>query len=239
MDKNIEVSVIIPAYNEEKIIASSIQKISSFFKDREHEIIVVDDGSTDNTFKRVSELPFPNLKILRNYKNFGKGYAVKRGILHSSGKFVFFTDADLSTPIEDYEKLEIALRNGNDIVLGSRLLKDSRIIESQPLIRIILGKLYGIFAHALVWWSIKDTQCGFKLFKGDVAREIFGDLEIYGYSFDIEVILIAKKRGYRMIEVPVRWKNYRESKIRVFSTIYFSVFYELFKIFVKKLRDIY
>ncbi len=225
MNENTEISIIIPAYNEEKIIIDTIQRVSFFFKNKKHEIIVVDDGSIDDTFNKIFTLSLPTVKLIRNYRNFGKGYAVKRGVLHSSGKLVLFTDADLSTPIEDYDKLEIALKNGNDIVLGSRLLKDSEIIDPQPLIRVILGKFYGIFAHALVCWSVRDTQCGFKLFRGDAIRNIFNSVGIYGYSFDIEMILIAKRMGYKIKEVPVRWCNNKESKIKVLSSIYFNVFY--------------
>lgn len=234
-----EVSIIIPAYNEEKIIIDTIQRITSFFKHKKHEIIIVDDGSTDDTFNKVLTLSYPTVKIVRNYINYGKGYAVKRGVIHSSGKFVLLTDADLSTPVEDYDKLKIALRNGADIALGSRLLEDSNILERQPIIREMLGKFYGIFAHALVCWRFKDTQCGFKLFRGDVARNIFSDVSIYGYSFDIEMILIARKKNYKIKEVAVRWKNNRESKIKLLSPIYFTVFYELFKIFIKRLKGIY
>lgn len=234
-----EVSIVIPVFNEEELISDTIKKITSYFKNKNYEIILVDDGSTDCTLSKISSMSSQNLKIIRNYKNFGKGYSVKRGILHTSGDFILYTDADLSTPIEDYEKLEKMLKNGFDIVMGSRLLKNSKIIQNQSIIRIFFGKLFGICAHALVCWKFRDTQCGFKLLKGDVARDVFKSVEIKGYSFDIEMILIALKKNYKIAEVPVTWKNNPKSKIRLLSTVYINVFLELFKIFVKRLRRIY
>lgn len=234
-----EISIIIPAYNEEKIIVDTIQRISVFFKNKNHEIIVVDDGSSDNTFNKVFALSFPTVKIIRNYRNFGKGYAVKRGMLHSSGKFVFFTDADLSTPLEEFFKLEDAINNGYDIAVASRCLRDSRVEKRQSFLRELLGKFYGVFARPLVSYSIMDTQCGFKLFGGDVARKIFSSATIDGYSFDIDIILIAKKYEFKIKEVPVRWKNHVKSNIRLLSSIYFKIIVELFRIFLKKKRGYY
>jgi dolichyl-phosphate beta-glucosyltransferase len=239
MAKSPEISIIIPAYNEEKVIAETIKKITAFFRERDYEIIIVDDGSTDNTLLKVQELNYPNIKLIRNYKNYGKGYSVKRGMLHSKGREVLFTDVDLSTPLEDYEKLKREIENDSDLAIGSRLLSGSTIIKRQPIIRELLGKFYGIFAHYLVRWKFVDTQCGFKLFKGDAARDIFGEVGVKGYGFDIEVILIALKKGYKITEVPVRWVDNPDSKIKFFSLVYFYVLRDLVMIFLKKLKGIY
>lgn len=239
MSENPEISVIVPAYNEEKIIVNTIRSILDFFKNRRIEIIVVDDGSNDRTYQFLSSLSYPNIKIIRNYKNYGKGYSVKRGVLHSSGDYILLTDADLSTPLEDFYKLESAIKQGADLAFGSRLLEGSKVLVRQPLLRELLGKFFGFFAHLLVNWEVLDTQCGFKLFKGNAGREIFSKLDIRGYSFDIEVILIAREKGCKVMEVPVQWINHPDSKIKLFSFVYLNVGFELLKIFWNKLTGHY
>ncbi len=160
-------------------------------------------------------------------------------MLHSSGKLVLFTDADLSTPIEEYSKLFVAIKNGYDMAIASRNIEGALVENRQPLYRELIGKCFGMFALPLISFSFKDTQCGFKLFKGDVARKIFEEVKIDGYSFDLEVILLARRMNFKILEVPVRWRHNKDSKIKIFSFIYFKIAKELLWIFFRKMRGFY
>jgi len=235
----VELSVIIPAYNEGDKIFNTIKTILDFFPSKNIEVIVVDDGSVDNTFEQVCKIKDQNIKIIRNYRNYGKGYSVKRGVLHSCGDLVLVTDADLSTPIEEFVKLQENINNGYDIAIGSRKPGYSTIEKRQGFARELMGKFFGLFARRLLSHEIYDSQCGFKLFKGDCARQVFSELKINGYTFDIEALLLAKKFGFKIVEVGVRWRNNPDSKIKLISFLYFKVFFELLKIFVNRLKGHY
>jgi len=167
-------SIVIPAYNEALRIGSTLDRICDYMKEygSSHEIIVVDDGSTDATdevVRKAMEL-HPTILFLRNNGNRGKGYSVRRGVLGSKGAFVLLSDADLSTPIEEVEKLDQALEEGCDIAIGSRAVSGSMILKKQPWYRQLMGMTFNVFVRALAVKGIHDTQCGFKLFTGDAAR---------------------------------------------------------------------
>ncbi len=215
------ISVIIPAYNEEPRISETLKKIHQYLRENfeDFEIIVVDDGSTDSTAALVSAIrnELSGIKLRQNGKNMGKGFSVKNGILSSKGNLVLMSDADLSTPIEELQKLLPFIDRGFDIATGSRGLKESDIVIRQPWYRERMGKTFNVFVRLLLIGGIKDTQCGFKLFKGDVARRVFGKTRIHGFSFDVEVLFIAKKMGYKIKEIPIRWLNSPDSKVRVFK----------------------
>ncbi|MGB9677763.1 MAG: dolichyl-phosphate beta-glucosyltransferase, partial [Candidatus Ratteibacteria bacterium] len=192
-----EISVIIPAYNEEKRILKTLKRVYNYFKSKNcnFEIIVVDDGSKDKTFDVV--MNFANgrkeIKILKHEKNMGKGAAVKTGVLSATGDLVLFTDADLSTPIEEFEKLKKSIENGYDIAIGSRGLKESKIVIPQVWYRRIIGRIFPLLVRLIVINDFRDTQCGFKLFKNEVSKKIFKELKTDGFAFDVEVLARGKK----------------------------------------------
>jgi len=217
---NMELSIIIQAYNEAKRIGSTLEKMLGYFRSQNasFEIIVVDDGSKDKTDGIVRDFirNHPEVKILRHRINLGKGAAVKTGVLEAQGDYILFSDADLSTPIKEIEKMLLELKEKRyDIAIASRGVPGSKIAVSQPWYRKWVGRLFPLLVHLIVFKDIKDTQCGFKLFKKDVARKLFSSQRITGFSFDVEIIYLAKKRSYRIKEVPVVWSNSRESRVRI------------------------
>jgi dolichyl-phosphate beta-glucosyltransferase len=217
--RNESISVIIPAYNEEQRIIPTIRRISEYLKDnwRDYEIVIVDDGSADGTARIVEKLSgsLPNVSLLRSERNRGKGSAVKRGVLSSRGEFLLISDADLSTPIEEIEKLLAFMDEGYDIVIGSRGLSSSELEMRQPWYREGMGRAFNVLVSVFLMGGIKDTQCGFKLFRGDVARKVFEKCRIEGFSFDVEVLFLAGKMGCGIKEVPIRWINSPASKVRI------------------------
>jgi len=210
-------SIVIPAYNEESRIVKTLQIIDEYLRNMniKAEIIVVSDGSTDDTVHIVRKLreKIPNLILVANKKNFGKGFAVKTGIEVSRGEFILFTDADNSTPIEELEML-IKRARGNEIVIGSRWLKDSRVKRRQSRLRIFIGRFGNLLIRFFLIDGIADTQCGFKLFHHEAAKQIFSRQKVNGFGFDIEALVIAKSLNYRISEVPVSWINSDESRFR-------------------------
>lgn len=227
-----DISVIIPAHNEEKNIARAIAAVSSFF-DMERssfEIIVVDSFSHDRT-ARISERlsgSQKNVKLLRATTR-GKGAAVRAGILEAKGDLILFSDADLSTPIEEFRKLRAAIDSGADIAIASRRKKGATILRHQSRLREMLGSMLNRIIQAVYVLGISDTQCGFKLFKAAAAKELFREQRIDGFLFDLEVLYLAKKKDYRIKEVPVTWSHGGESKVRVLRELPQTIF-DLFRI---------
>lgn len=182
------------------------------------EIIVVDDGSTDRTSRIAAEILLgrPNDRILRRGFNRGKGYSIREGMLAASGKLILFSDADLSTPIGEFEKLLTGIKDGNDIVIGSRALPGSEIRRRQNPVRERMGKMFNVLVRMFVLKGIRDTQCGFKLFRRDAALDVFSRLFLNGFSFDVEALFVARRLGYKIGQVPIVWINSPESKVRLF-----------------------
>lgn len=212
------VSIIVAAYNEEKRILPSLFAIRDYCTANtiDHELIVVDDGSTDNTRRVTSEkIPqIPQLKVLGYETNMGKGYALRTGVLSSKGDFVLLSDADLSTPIEELSKLLHLLHNNVcDIAIGSRALALSQILKKQPWWRQSMGKLFNKIVKSLLIGDFNDTQCGFKLFTGESARKLFKEAQVNRFAYDVEILALAKKNGYRIREVPIIWVNSPQSKV--------------------------
>lgn len=227
------VSVVIPAYNEEDRIGPTLERVSGYLKDRfeRHEIIVSDDGSRDGTVARVTELAgrLGNIRLITAERNRGKGNAVRAGALAACGDLVLMSDADLSTPIEEIEKLLSHIESGCQIAVGSRALSESDIIVRQPWHREMMGKTFNVFVQMLTFRGIRDTQCGFKLFTSDAARHVFSKSIIDGFSFDVEILFLAEKAGFRIKEVPVRWINSPNSRVNI-ATAPARMFADLFMI---------
>lgn len=208
---SVRLSVVIPAYNEEKVIGTTIAKVAGYLEARgENELIVVDDGSRDSTLELVKGLmkEYRCLRLVQYGRNGGKGRAVKEGILHSQGEYVLYTDADLVYPIEGAEPFMAAVDQGADVAIGCRSHPDTLFALnprhfSYIYQRYLVGRAYILIANLLLGLGVKDTQCGFKLFRGDVARDIFSRTRTYDFAFDVEVIHIARLLGYRIVELPV------------------------------------
>ncbi len=208
-----ELSVVIPAFNEEERLGETLRKISQFLNERgtTHEILVADDGSNDATAKIAAAMP--GVSLLRSQKNQGKGAALRRGVLASLGRHVLLTDADLSTPIEDLEALE-PHRDRAELVLGSRAVASSQVLVRQPIYREWMGKTFNKMIRLAGVRGLNDTQCGFKLLDGRVARRLFKDLVTRGFAYDVELVWLARRHGYQVVEIGVRWLNSPDSKVR-------------------------
>ncbi|HNT30646.1 MAG TPA: glycosyltransferase family 2 protein [bacterium] len=209
-------SLIIPAFNEANRIGTTLERISAFLRQvaYDFEVVVVSDGSTDATGEMVTAFAAhrSDTRLINLPHNQGKGAAVRAGVLESKGKYVCFTDADLSAPIEDIAVLFTALQDGYDVAIGSRALSDSAIGIHQPLYREMLGKTINWIIRRLYLPDIHDTQCGFKLFTAEAAQRLFEPLQIQGMLFDVEILYRARLLGMRVAEVPVRWDNAPGSK---------------------------
>ncbi|OEU79263.1 MAG: hypothetical protein BA865_14450 [Desulfobacterales bacterium S5133MH4] len=219
MKGDIYLSVVIPAYNEEERIGRTLRKIDEYFSKQDYlyEIVVVDDGSTDGTSALVRKIAqeIPCIRLLEHGINRGKGYSVRKGVLSSRGQLIIFSDADLSTPIEELDRLKMWIERGYNIAIGSRALPESEIVLPQPWYRQRMGKVFNGFVRLLAIPEIKDTQCGFKLFRGEVAKFLFQRQTIDGFGFDAEILFIARKSGYTVREVPVRWINSPNSRVHI------------------------
>lgn len=208
-----------PAYNEQLRIPATLIDLVDYFDglDLSYEIIVVDDGSTDHTTKivRKFEKLRPNIRHIRVPVNSGKGFAVKTGMLNSYGKRVLFTDADGSTPAEEFARLSLAIDRGAHLAIGSRALSHGETKVTTNFFRKYLGRLFNSAINLFLISDIKDTQCGFKLFTANAAAFLFEKQRAKGFSFDFEIILIARKVGLRIEEIPVNWHNVPGSKVNV------------------------
>ena len=209
--------MVIPCYNEELRLPRTIEQIERYLGARgdRYELILVDDGSGDGTRRVMEEAAARNksIRIVALPVNRGKGRALAEGVKVSRGDYVLVTDADLSTPIEELPKLEAALAAGAGVAIGSRAIKGSRVELSQPIYRVLMGKAFNIIVQLVLLPGIWDTQCGFKLFRGDIARDVFEGLTTDGFGYDPEVLYLAKKKGVRIAEVPVVWRNSAPTKV--------------------------
>ncbi len=220
------VSTVIPAYNEARRLPQTLARVDAYFQSQAYasEILVVDDGSSDDTARAVELFmqEHPRVKLIRNDHR-GKGYTVRTGMLAARGHIVLFSDADLSTPIEELEKLMPWFERGYDIVIGSREGLGAQRIK-EPFYRHIMGRVFNLIVQTLTVRGIQDTQCGFKAFRDEVARDVFARMQLYGdnakpvrggmvTAFDVEVLFIGHKSGYRIKEVPVQWRYGAETKV--------------------------
>jgi len=210
-------SIIIPAYNERLRIAEGLDKVLAYLREQklDAEIIVVNDGSRDETpdIVRGYMEKHPRIRLLENPGNRGKGYSVRHGVVSAYGEYVLFSDADLSSPIEEAVKLFAAIEAGADVAIGSRWLDPSLQTQRQPLKRRILSRAYNIFLHVLLRFPYRDTQCGFKAFSRRSANVIFPMQRIRRWGFDSELLFLAHKLGFKVAEVPVIWGHDERSTI--------------------------
>ena len=225
-----ELSIIIPAYNEEGRLSRTLARIREYFAGRgvppgiapsipmdQLEILIVDDGSKDGTARIAEEWAreMSAVRLVSNGENRGKGYSVRHGMLEARGRVALFTDADLSSPIEEIEKLLAALAGGNDIAIGSRALDRSLISVHQSRHRELAGMVFNGFVRVITGLPFSDTQCGFKIFRREPARIIFEQQRIERFGFDPEILFLAKRHGLRTAEVPVRWAHDAATKVQV------------------------
>lgn len=210
-------AVIVPAYNEMARIAPTLTRIAEFFSQQSYtwSVAVVSDGSTDDTNRIVREFAAKDdhFQLIAYSPNHGKGYAVRQGMLTLDADFLLFSDADLAAPIEEIDKLWAAMDAGADVAIGSRPLKDSKLEIRQPWYREMLGRAFNKAVQILAIKGIDDTQCGFKLFRLDVAQDIFQRCKLDGFGFDFESLMIARDLNYKIAEVPIRWSHQEGSKV--------------------------
>jgi len=223
-------SVIIPAYNEEKKLPKTLKEIDKYLTSQrfktEYEIIVVNDGSKDKTAKVVEDLKseIKNLRLIDNKKNRGKGVVVRQGMLEAKGEYRIFTDADNSTSIDQIEEMWPFFKEGYGIVIGSRDVEGAVLNPPQNLIRRFVGEGFKILRKLILGlWEIEDTQCGFKCFSKRAAENIFPRCKIDKFAFDPEILILAQKMGYKIKEIPVYWKNDPESKVKFKSVIKMAI----------------
>lgn len=212
-------SIVIPACNEENRLPQTFDRILAWLHGQRfkfQEIIVVDDGSHDATAGVVEDYSKPPspIRLLRNPGNKGKGYAVRHGVLDAEGEWILYTDADLSTPIEELQKLADAAAQQNAVIaIGSRAVDRSLVAVHQSPFREYSGRFFNLVMRAVTGLPFHDTQCGFKLYRADAAKAVFSRQEQDGFSFDVEDLVIARKLGLRAVEVPVRWANVEGTKV--------------------------
>jgi dolichyl-phosphate beta-glucosyltransferase len=204
-------SIIIPAYNESARIPATLESVVACIRERgwPAEVVVVNDGSTDSTAQLVRDFGSraPEVRLLENPGNRGKGFSVRAGILQAQGEIVMFTDSDLSAPIEEAERLFAAISSGADIAIGSRWLESGRQTHRQPLYRQLFGRCFNLVCRMVMNLPFADTQCGFKAFTRSAAQTVFQLQTIERWGFDPEILFIALKRGFEVVEVPVSWAH--------------------------------
>jgi len=238
----LSVSIVIPAYNERADIEATVDAALAYLgrSGLAGEVVVVDDGSSDDTAELVARYAgrHPQVRLLRNERNRGKGYSVRRGVMEARGEVVLFSDADGSTPLSEAAKLLAAIGSGAHVAIGSRALPDSDVAQPQPWFRRAMGWVFRNIVRLIVLRGFRDTQCGFKAFRREAAREIFRRQTLEGFAFDVEVLFIAKALGYHIAEVPVRWLDSHDSRVHPLRDPA-KMFLDLFRIRWRALRGAY
>lgn len=228
-DALVDLSIIIPAYNEEHRLGPTLDVVLAYLEEGDrspacrqagHEVVVVDDGSTDATadVARQWQQKAPQVRLVQNEQNRGKGYSVRRGVEESAGKVILFADADNSTPIEQAEKLLGKLEEGYDIAIASRALPESELEVRQPFYRERMGRAFGALVRLITGLPFRDCQCGFKAFKREPAQRLFAKLSVERWAFDTEILYLAvRKYGYKVAEVPVRWIDSPDTRLNALT----------------------
>lgn len=240
--EHMHLSVIIPAYNEEKRIGKTLRSVAEYLKKQSYdwEILAVNNNSKDGTVRVVGELAreIPGIKMVNEPRQ-GKGYAVQGGMLQATGDYRLFMDADNSTTVDHFERMFPYISQGYQVIIGSIAVKGARIVRGggEPLWRVIFGKLGNKWIQFFAVWGISDTQRGFKVFTAKAAKDIFPRLTIFGWGFDVEVLAVARLKGYKIKEVPIVWDNDPESKVNVWA--YPQVLAQTLKVFWNKITGRY
>ncbi len=218
MDKP-HLAVIVPAYDEEDRIGPTLERLNEYLSTQTYswKVVVVSDGSKDRTAAIVSEfaLAHPGFELIDSQPNHGKGFVVRKGMTEVEADWLLFSDADLAAPIEELEKLFPAVENSAPIAIGSRPLKESNLEVRQPWYREMAGRAFNLMVQLMAVRGIKDTQCGFKLYRQDVSRDVFSRCKLDGFGFDFESLMIARDLGYEIAEVPIRWSHQEGSKVNM------------------------
>lgn len=241
MKENVELSLIIPAYNEEKIIKKTLEKVVIFLSQKSFgwEIIIVDDGSTDRTADLVRIFADKDKRIQLNRlpNNKGKGAALKSGVKESKGKYIIYSDADLSVPLTNIDKFLLELKK-NDVVIGSRRIEGAKILVHQPWLRENMGRFFTFLTRCVLAMSISDFTCGFKGFRSKAGKDIFNRALLERWAYDSEILFLAKKLGYSIAELPVEWRNREDTRVVLGSAIATS-FVDLLRIRINDLSGRY
>lgn len=230
---NPDLSIVIPAYNEELRLPATLERLAEYLPTLRlrTEVLIVDDGSRDRTAAVAASFAgkVSGLRVLANGTNRGKGYSVRHGMLEATGELVLFTDADLSAPIEESDKLISALKNGYDVAIGSRTLNRSLISTHESVFREFAGIIFNKIVRVVLWLPFVDTQCGFKAFRRERCRIIFALQRIEGFGFDPELLYLARHYGLRAVEMPVRWGHSPDTKVSMLRDS-FKMFIDIFAI---------
>ena len=232
-----DLSIVIPAYNESIRLGPTLRRVVDYLRQSglRYEVLVVDDGSADDTAEVARRFEGEGVRVLRQEVNRGKGAVIKVGALASQGREVLLLDADLSTPIEDLERLRPRLAEA-EVVLGSRAVAGSDILTHQPFYREMMGRTFNFIIQMLGVRGLRDTQCGFKLLDGEAARRLFAELQIERFAYDVELVWLARKHGYRVVEVGVRWADSPSSKVNPLTDS-FRMFWDVLALRVRDWRN--
>ena len=217
-------SIVIPAYNEEKRLGATLERTLAYFAARPAwrvDVLVVDDGSSDGTAALVADWQerSPCVRLLSHEENHGKGWAVRTGMLAAEGDHVLFMDADGSTDVREIERLAAALADGADIAIGSRDVTGSEIRQHQPWLRETMGKAFSFIARVIAVPDVEDTTCGFKLFRRETVAPLFGRQIVRGWAFDVEILFLAVRMGYNVAEVPVGWTDSPDTRVNLAGVV--------------------
>jgi glycosyltransferase involved in cell wall biosynthesis len=244
MERLASISIVIPAYNEERRLPATLRSILEYLRTRDWapwEIVVVNDGSKDGTAAVAARFAAEHagVRVLENPGNRGKGYSVRHGMLEAQGDWALFTDADLSAPIEELDKMIAAARaSGASVAIGSRAVDRRLIAVRQSLFRETAGRIFNLLMRAVTGLPFADTQCGFKLFERNAVQQVFRRQRIERWGFDAEVLFIAQKFGYKIVEVPVRWSHSEGTKVSMFGDSV-NMFLDLLRIRRNHVRGLY
>lgn len=240
VNPNTHLSLVIPAFNEQKIIKTTLSKVINYLNNKNYtwEIMVVDDGSRDNTVRIAQKFIKKGVKVFMLPKNLGKGAALREGVKNSSGKYVVYTDCDLSVSIENIDKFLRYLEKGSDLVIGSRRVVGSKITVHQPIIRELMGRVFTFLTRKILNTNLADFTCGFKGFEGDVARKLFAKGMINRWSYDSEILFLAHKFGHKIFEMPVEWFDRKDSRVNL-KRVVLESFWDLIRIRANFARGMY